>query len=142
MADYRTGAYWGYRAFSSSRVMRVVHHMFLPPDPELRLQYWHWDLLGPVPFWYRNCSGFAEDDYQDDFVMFEFPGAPDQYMTRLIIATIRDAPAYLVFTYDGVTEQPERRFDLGFARVEAARGFKIRNAEPGRPCRYQIIPML
>lgn len=131
------GAFFGYRALPRERAA-VYSWRFLPPDPEVRLQYWHWDLLGPIPFWYDVYAGLAADDYPEDFVLFPF----EPHMSRLIIATIRDAPAYLIFTYDGVTEQPERRFDLGFARLEAARGFKIRNAEPGRACRYQIIPMI
>lgn len=108
---------------------------FRPIKPEIRLQYWQWDLLGPVPFWYEVYSGLAEDDYQSDFI--EFP-----FTSRLIMATITDAPAYIIWTYDGVTELPERRFDLGFARLEAAVGFKVKNAEPGIPARYQIIAML
>ncbi len=131
---HEIGVFWGFREaappLSGGMRMWVLH----PPQKELRLEYWHWDLLGPIPFQYENYKGYAEDDYPDDFQLFPF-------QSRLIIATIRDAPAYLRLTYDGITEQPERRFDIGFARIEAARGFKIRNAEPGRACTYQMIPM-
>ena len=103
--------------------------------PELRLEYWDWANLGPIPFWYENFRGNAEDDYPADFVIFPF-------VSRLLMVTVRDGPAEIIFTFDGVTEQPERRFETGFAAVEAARGFKIRNAELGRTCRYQVIPSI
>lgn len=127
------GIFYGYRERAPVRRASTRLWLFPPSDPEIRLTYWDWDLLGPIPFSYDVFSGYAGDDYPDDFVLFPF-------QSRLIIATIRDAPAYIRFTYDGVTEQPERRFDLGFARVEAARGFKIRNADPGIQSQYQIIP--
>lgn len=126
--------FWGYRGYRAP-AGKTYFWRYTPPDPEVALKYWHWDLMGPVPFSYNVCSGVAGDAYPADFVEFGF-------QSRLIIATIRDAPAIISFTYDGVTEQPERRFEIGFARLEAARGFKIRNAEAGRPCRYQIIPMI
>lgn len=129
-----SGAFYGYRELPRPPKARTRPWRLLPPTKELRLEYWHWDLLGPIPFCYENYRGLAEDDYGADFTLFPF-------MARLLIATIRDAPAYLILTYDGITEQPERRFDLGFARVEAVVGFKIRNAEPGRICSYQVVPM-
>lgn len=134
MPNY-AGLFHGYRELPAAGRRAVYFHWYLPIPPENRLQYWHWDLLGPVPFWYEVYSGLAEDDYPADFIQFPF-------QSRLIMATIRDAPAYIIWTYDGVDELPERRFDLGFARLEAAVGFKIRNAEPGISARYQIIPML
>ena len=132
------GTFYGYRERRVPPRLRTPSWHFTPPDPEVRLTYWDWDLLGPVPFVYDVFAGFAEDEYPEDFVMFPF----DPFPCRLVIGTIRDGPALLIFTYDGETEQPERRFDLGFARLEACRGFKIKNAEPGRICRYQMIPML
>lgn len=132
------GAFFGYRELARPPRVRMPSWRFTPPDPEQRLEYWHWDLMGPTTFWYDVYRGLAEDSYPADFVLFPF----EPHMSRLIIATIRDAPAYIIFTYDGETEQPERRFDLGFARLEAIRGFKIKNAEPGRVCRYQMIPMI
>ena len=128
------GSFFGYREKKPKPKLRVGGWTYTPPDPEVRLEYWSWDLLGPVPFQYDVYAGFSADEFPDDFVSFPF-------QSRLIIGTIRDAPADLILTYDGITEQPARRFGLGFARLEAARGFKIRSAEAGRPCRYQIIPM-
>ncbi len=128
------GIFYGYRERAPAPRGKPILWTFRPPEPELRLKYWHWEALGPIPFDYDVFSGYAEDDYPDDFTAFPF-------QSRLIIATIRHAPAYIRFTYDGITEQPERRFDIGFARIEAARGFKIRNADPGIRSEYQIIPM-
>lgn len=125
--------YWGYRT-PPPFAGRTYAWTFPPPDKEQRLEYWHWDLLGPIPFDYEVFSGTAEDDYPDDIVPFPF-------MSRLIVVTLRDAPAMIRFSYDGENDQPERRFEIGFARLEGARGFKIRNAEAGRACRYQVIPM-
>ena len=134
MPHYGTGVFLGFRGLAAAPRGRMPSWRYVPTDPEVALKYWHWDLLGPVPFSYDVFGGLAEDDYPADFVMFPF-------QSRLLMATIRDGPAMIKFTYDGATEQPERRFEIGFARLEAARGFKIRNAEAGRPCRYQIIPM-
>lgn len=127
------GSVWGYRA-PPPPVPGGHWYSFTPPDPEVRLQNWSWDLLGPIPFDYEVYTGLGEDDYPDNFTMFGF-------MSRLIFCTIRDAPGEIIFTYDGVTEQPARRFDLSFQRLEAAVGFKIRTADPGIPCRYQVVPM-
>lgn len=125
--------FWGYRG-AALGPGRTYFWRYIPPDQEQALKYWHWDLLGPIPFDYEVYSGTAEDNFPDSPVIYPF-------MCRLILATIRDAPAMISFTYDGETDQPERRFEIGFTRLEAARGFKIRNAEPGRACRYQVIPM-
>lgn len=127
------GGFRGYRSPPPSAPVGPRVWWFPLPDPEVRLSYFDYDLLGPVPFQYEVYRGLADDEYSEDFISFGF-------QSRLIIATIRDAPAFIIFTYDGETEQPARRFDLGFARLEAARGFKIRNVEPGIPSRYQIIP--
>lgn len=129
-----SGAFYGYREKPPTPKLRMYSWTFTPPDPEIRLESWSWDLLGPTPFEYDVYSGLAEDDYQNDFVLFPF-------VSRLLLVTIRDAPGELIFTFDGVEEQPQRQFDLGFLRLEAAAGFKIRNAEVGNICRYQVIPM-
>lgn len=129
-----SGTFYGYRELAKPPKKNTPFWAFTPPDPELRLEYWQWDVLGPVPFQYQVYRGSAEDDYQVDFVSFPF-------QTHLILGFIRDAPAYITLTYDGLNEQPERRFDLGFMRLEAAMGFKIRNAEPGISSRYQIVVM-
>lgn len=129
------GTFFGYR--ERLPVSKGAISFWMPPHilPEVALKYWHWDLMGPVPFWYENYAGLATDDYPDDFVLFSF-------MSRLVMGTIRDAPAYIILTYDGETEQPERLFDQGFARLEGARGFKIKNANPGIACNYQLMPMI
>ena len=136
------GTFYGYRALAPVAGGGMHAWRFFPPDPVVGLEYWNFELGGPVTFWYANHRGTAEDEYPDDFVFFPTPGTPGQYSSRLIIATIRDNPCLLTLTYDGINAQPERRFDRGFARLEAARGFKIKNAERGSPCRYQLIPML
>lgn len=129
------GSFWGYREKPKVLVGGGRLWLFPPIDPQIRLNYWHWDLLGPVPFQYRVFSGLANDNYPNDFIEFGF-------MSRLIFCTIRENPGTLILTYDGVTEQPEREFTLSFIRLEACVGFKIKNAQPGFPCNYQIIPML
>jgi len=100
--------------------------------------YWHWDLLGPIPFSYKVFSGEATDDYAADFQDIDLPYG----MTRLIVCTIRDNPAKLIFTFDGVNALPEREFSIGFARLEAVRGFKVKNAIPGLTSRYQLCFMM
>lgn len=125
------GTFYGYRE-QPKKKGATPFWTYRPADPEIRLSYWGWDLLGPTPFEYTVYRGEATDEYSDSFI--EFP-----FMSRLIICTIRDGPAFIRLTYDGIEEQPERRFDRGWARLEAARGFKIRNAEVARICRYQVI---
>ncbi len=129
-----TGGFFGYREKPPSPKLRMYGWKFTPPDPEIRLKYSSWDLLGPTPFRYDVYGGLAGNDYQTDFVRFPF-------VSRLLLITVRDAPGELIFTFDGIDEQPQRQFDLGFITLEAAAGFKVRNAEVGNICRYQVIPM-
>jgi len=131
MADY-FGVFYGYREIALPRVMGGPGWRFKPKEPEIRLKYWHWDLLGSIPYFYEVYWGYTEEEYPDGYTLFPFE-------SRLIMATIRDAPLYCTFTYDGFEPQPERRFGLGFARVEAAKGFMVRNAEPGIPSQYQFM---
>lgn len=143
------GAFFGYREHEVARVLsrrgwvfrsasKITPWRFPASPPPLRLMYWHWDLLGNVPFTYKVFSGEATDNYAADFQEIDLPYG----MTRLIVCTIRDNPATLIFTYDGVNELPEREFSIGFARVEAVVGFKVRNARPGMTARYQLCFML
>ena len=103
--------------------------------PETKLEIWGYDMLGPVPFDYRVYRGYAEDAYPADFVTLPF-------QSRMIAATISEAPADLIISYDGITAEPERRFDTGFGRLEAAKAFMIKNHVPGNISHYQLIPMI
>ena len=91
-------------------------------------------MLGPIPYDYKVYWGDAPDDYQADFIMLPFH-------TRAVHCTVMDSPGMLKFTYDGVEELPEREFGIGFERVEAIRGFKIKNKYPGNICRFQVMPL-
>lgn len=128
----------GRRGWTFPSMSKGATYSFPLPPPPLRLQYWHWDLLGPIPFTYKVFRGEAADDYAAAFQEIDLPYG----MTRLIVCTIRDNPARLIFTYDGINELPEREFSIGFARVEAVVGFKVKNAIPGMTARYQLCFML
>ena len=131
-----SGSFFGYREYVKKPVVGGRLIVFPPIEPEIRLQWWHWDLLGPIPYAYDVFKGTADDAFPDDFVLFPF-------FTRMILANIRDNPAKLQFCYDqeGKIYFDERQFDIGFIRVEAAWGFRIKNAVPGNPARYQIVPL-
>jgi hypothetical protein len=105
----------------------------------LSLQQWQTFLLEQFAFDYAVFAGITADDYPDDFTMFNLERG---YKSRIIMAIFHDNPCDLIFTYDGVTEQPAREFSQGFIKFESAIGFKIKSATPGMPCQYQIVPML
>lgn len=130
-----SGSFFGYREYTKKAALISRPVVFPVIDPEIRLQWWHWDLLGPIPYAYNVFKGLANDDFPDKFILFPF-------FTRMILANIRDNPAKLQFCYDQDEEVyfDEREFDSGFIRVEAAWGFRIKNAVPGNPARYQIVP--
>ena len=128
------GTFFGYRGIAFPTGGYTPFWSFPSPRPEVRIREWEWDLLGPVTFEYGVFAGFPDDDYPANFTMFGF-------QTRLIMAMVRDAAVNIILTYDGITEQPERRFELGFGNMEAAVGFKVRNAEAGIQGSYQLLPM-
>lgn len=129
------GGYWGYREVRKPPGGRRRGWHFTPPDPPIRLKWWHWELLGPIPFDWRIFSGTTEDDFGSMFLA----GFDHDYSSRAVVANIREAPAEIIFSHDGETEMEVRQFDTGFIRLEALRGFKIRSAYLGIPSRYQIM---
>jgi len=107
-----------------------------PVDPPIRLKWFHWELLGPLPFDWRIFSGTTGNDFQDSLIPVGFDG---DYSSRAVLANIREAPAQIIFSNDGETENDMREFHYGFIRLEAIRGFKIRSAYVGIPSRYQLM---
>jgi hypothetical protein len=128
------GLFHGYRELAaiSAKLRRGVR-LYAPP-PRTRLAWFHWDLLGPVPYDYRVYAGYADDEFSD-YVYLPF-------MSRLVLCSIHENDAILQFMYNEATECPKRLFEIGFERVEAVIAFRIKNAVPGNVARYQIAPMV
>lgn len=130
------GGFYGYREVRKppGGARRGWHPS--PVDPPIRLKWFHWELLGPLPFDWRIFSGTTGDNFQDSLVSVGFD---HDYSSRAVLAHIREAPAQIIFSNDGETENDMREFQYGFIRLEAIRGFKIRSAYVGIPSRYQFM---
>lgn len=134
MAHIASGSFFGYRERPPAMPQKRRAVRLYTFKPRTRLAWFHWDLLGPVPYDYRVYEGYASDTFGDYI--------PIPYMSRMIVCNIRENDAILQFMYNEAAECPERLFELGFARVEAVIAFRIRNAIPGSPAYYQISPMI
>lgn len=130
------GGFFGYREVAKppGGARRGSHPTAI--DPPIRLKWWHWELLGPLPFDWRIFSGTTGNDFQSSFIPVGFD---HDYCCRMLFAHIREAPAEIIFSYDGVTDSPVREFQYGFVKIEAIKGFKIRSAYAGIPSRYQFM---
>jgi len=102
-----------------------------PPKWPNRLKWWMWEKLGPKPYEYRVFSGLANDDYPDEWTSIDFN-------TRVMYGIVKENNAMLKFQYRQSFEPQERQFYLGFILLECVSGFKIKNAVPGLPAKYEI----
>ena len=132
MAHISGGDFWGYREIFiprrggvGRRPPRVIPNYIRMPLPEL-------DMLIGIPYKYKVFEGSAGDNYPADYSMFGFD-------TKIVMGIIKNHPATIEGTIDGVTPLEEKTSELGFLRLESLQGFKIKNSIPGLPAKYQMI---
>jgi hypothetical protein len=90
-----------------------------------------------------TLDGLCPDNYADPPNPFSsFADADGSFTSRIIEIKVRDNPALLTFSYDGVTFGKDYEADPDDPPIQwphAVRSFMIKNKTPGNVARYQIV---
>ena len=90
------------------------------------------DLTEIIAYKMQIIANSAGDDYSDDFIKFDF-------YTRHILITTWDNPVDVILTRHGQESWYVNVNGFGFLKKLAVRGYKIKNTNPGRVARYQMV---
>jgi hypothetical protein len=90
------------------------------------------DLTEIISYKMQIIANSASDDYTDDFIKFDF-------YTRHILITTWDNPVDVILTRHGTESWYVNVNGFGFLKKLAVRGYKIKNTNPGRVARYQMV---
>ena len=90
------------------------------------------DLTEIISYKMQIIANSASDDYSDEFIKFDF-------YTRHILITTWDNPVDVILTRHGTESWYVNVNGFGFLKKLAVRGYKIKNTNPGRVARYQMV---
>jgi len=90
------------------------------------------DLTEIISYKMQIIANSASDDYSDDFIKFDF-------YTRHILITTWNNPVDVILTRHGTESWYVNVNGFGFLKKLAVRGYKIKNTNPGRVARYQMV---
>jgi hypothetical protein len=92
------------------------------------------DLTEIISYKMQIIANSASDDYGDDFIPFDF-------YTKHILITVWDNPIDIILTRHGTESWYVNVNGFGFLKKLAVRGYKIKNTNPGKVARYQMLVM-
>lgn len=133
------GSFYGYRELEVRYYGRPRMGPPVAPLPWPRIDPEQMAMMESPSFENRTFGReYAEDEFPDEFVMFD-RGDQFPFLSRHVILVLKYAAVDLIYTFDGETGLELRTVTESYRAVEAAQGFMIRNNIPGVRAWYQLI---